>query len=184
MLEALEIAEKRYSEEKKKAASVRFLETEYAVSPDGGISSPEAGDIPLKHKVLILHYLLSGPARETGELIDFKGMPGGITYNPVFEGRVYSRLKAVFGGDHKLFKSCGKELGASEAAMGDAALKFEVFPGAALFIILFSGDEEFAPACKILFDSGIKEVFPTEDAIIICEELSRKLSEVSKCQKR
>lgn len=181
MREALDIAESRYRAEKKEAASVRFIDREYTVNPDGSITSRETRDIPLKHKILILHYLLSGPGRETGDLIDFKQLPGGITYNPVFEGRVYGRLKAVFGADHELFKACGKELGGSKAEMGDAALKFEVFPGVMLYVILFSGDEEFGPACKILFDSGIKNIFPTEDAIIICEELSRKLTEASKC---
>ncbi len=187
MQEALNIAGKAYRAlEKKQPRTVRFIGNDYSVNPDGGISSSAACEIPAMHKILILHYLLSESGKtETGELIDFKQLPGGITYNPVFEGRVYGRLTGVFGEDHELFRLCGEKIGGVKADLGDAAMKFEALPGVPVYIILFAGDEEFRPGCKILFDSGIKGYFPTEDAIIICEELSRTLTkEAETCQKQ
>jgi hypothetical protein len=182
MSEALNIAKKSYRAlERKQPAKVRFLGKEYSVNPGGEVSPAAAGDAPEKHKILILHYLLSGPGkREAGELIDFKQLPGGITYNPVFEGRVYGRIAGIFGEDHELFFSCGETLGGKTASHGDASMSFEVFPGAQVYVVLFSGDEEFKPACKILFDRSIEDYFPTEDIIIICEELGRALAEGAK----
>ena len=183
MREALNIAENDYRAlGRKEPVAVRFINKEYRVSPDARITSSRCGEAPDKHKILILHYLLSeGGKHETGELIDFKQLPGGITYNPVFEGRVYSRLIAVFGKNHELFTRCGEKLGGVRVRLGDSAMKFEILPGIFVCIIFHSADEEFPPGCKILFDSAIKAYFPTEDAIIICEELARELTG---CQKQ
>ncbi len=160
--------------------TVRFIDASYDVYPDGRVlyASRDKEEAPLKHKILILHYLLSAVFKpEGGKLIDFKLLPGGLAYNPVFCGRVYSSILSVFGSNHRLFRAAVKKLGGEKADIGDAGARFTVFPGVPVYLGLFSGDDEFKPGCKVLFDENITEYFPTEDVIIICEILAKKLKE-------
>lgn len=186
MREALEIAEKNYMKlGRRQTFRVGFLGEEHIVSPSGGVTPGHgSGETPVKHKIIILHYLVSGEGNpETGELIDFKSLPGGMAYNPVFEGRACRRLAGVFGENPAGLLECGKWLGGVETGNGDASMKFEVLPRVPVHVIIFSGGGEFPPAVKILFDRCVEGRLPTEDIIIICEELSKKLSmEAKKCR--
>ena len=78
---------------------VPFLNRTYRVSLPEATMVDEAGEEPpLVRKVLILHYLLQ--AHGTGlanRWVDFRSIPGGVVYYPVFRGRIISRLVRMFG---------------------------------------------------------------------------------------
>ncbi len=131
-----------------------------------------------REKTIILHYLsLSKGTPAIGKLIDFREIPGGNMYYSVFEKRVYEPFLKVFGERPALFVEAATSLGGEGIDFGDSAFRFMVLPRIPINFILHRGDEEFAPACKVLFDSNICDHLPTEDIAIVCEDLVRVLRE-------
>lgn len=152
---------------------------------DGGISKWGGGaevdpdrkaQVSDRDKTIILHYLsLSKGTPASGKLIDFREIPGGNMYYSVFEKRVYEPFLKVFGERPALFVEAATSLGGEGIDFGDSAFKFMVLPRIPINFILHRGDEDFPPACKVLFDSNISDHLPTEDIAIVCEYLVQVL---------
>ena len=50
-----------------------------------------------------------------------------------------------------------------------------LFPKVPVTVIVWQGDDEVPPACTLLFDRSIGEIFPTEDVAIAGAFLVEKL---------
>ncbi len=151
----------------------------------GGISKGEGrsgmdpdrnAQVSDRHKTIVLHYLILSKGTPASEkFIDFREVPGGRVYYEVFEKRVYGPFLGVFGRNPALFVDAATSLGGERIDFGHSAFKFMVLPRVPINFILHRGDEEFPPACKVLFDSNISDHLPTEDIAIVCEDLARVL---------
>ena len=132
--------------------------------------SPEEA-VPLKSRVLILHYLIHAQGTPLhNKLITFKELPEGILYLPTFAKRTTAPLIKYFGDTpHQLVPAAG--LGGRKVDFGDVAVTISAFPRMPVSLVLWRGDSEFPPEAGILFDASITDYLPTEDIIITCESI-------------
>ncbi|OIN96290.1 hypothetical protein AUJ66_06750 [Candidatus Desantisbacteria bacterium CG1_02_38_46] len=159
-----------------KTIIVRYLNSDYIIHlPEVEITSPDV-KLTDNQKNLILHYIITSKTTLlTGKLIDFRLVPGGNMYYSVFEARVHKPLLKTFGNNPEVFMEAGKSFGGIKAEYGNFALTFQVFPKVLVTFILYPGDEEFPPDCKVLFDSSISDYLSTEGIAVACEELVKEL---------
>ena len=133
----------------------------------------EKGDeAPVWLAIVVLHYLLTATGEQlTGKLADFRQLVGGEAYLSVFSARAVNRLVRSFGNDAASLLKVGLALGGKELDRGDVALEMPVLPRVPVTLILWEGDDEFPPNANIVFDSSINGYLPTEDVVVICQEL-------------
>jgi hypothetical protein len=55
------------------------------------------------------------------------------------------------------------------------AVTINAFSRVPVTIVLWRGDDEFAPDGNILFDANVSDYLPTEDITILCETIVWKL---------
>jgi hypothetical protein len=130
------------------------------------------GDPPLVRKVLILHYLIQ--AHGTGlarRWVDFRSLPGGVVYYPVFRGRVIARLVRMFGQRPQALIAAALPLGGRAIEMADVAVEIPAFPRVPVVFALWKASDEFGPEGTVMFDDSLPTYLETEDAIIVCEEI-------------
>jgi len=127
-------------------------------------------------EVLLLHYLVQAKGTDPkGEWVDFRRLPGGEPYYPVFKGRVIYPFLRLFGREPERFLYAGRALGGRSLKMGDAAMAFRVFPRVEVAFGIWRGDDEFPPEGFVLFDPTVTDYLSTEDAIWTCHELLARL---------
>jgi hypothetical protein len=175
---------------------VPFLNSRYRVFlPDGKVRSctalhksentgcrkaaAEEGEDPsLVRKVLILHYLLQAHGTGlAGRWVDFRSLPGGVVYYPVFRGRVISRLVRMFGERPRDLISAAAPLGGRPIEMADVGVEIPAFPRVPVVFALWEASEEFGPEGAVMFDDSLPTYLETEDAIVVCEEIFGALKE-------
>ena len=152
---------------------IAFLNRRYRVELPGVEVRGEAGEEPsLVRRVLILHYLIQAQGKELARRwVDFRSLPGGVAYYPVFRGRVIARLVRMFGERPQALISAAVPLGGRAIAMADWAVEIPVFARVPVVFALWEASEEFAPEGTILYDDALPAYLETEDAIIVCEEI-------------
>jgi hypothetical protein len=152
---------------------VPFLNRIYRVLLPDAIVSDEAGEEPpLVRRVLILHYLLQAHGHGlAGRWVDFRNLPGGVVYYPVFRGRVISRLVRMFGERPQALIPAAAPLGGRPIEMADVAVEIPAFPRVPVVLALWKASEEFGPEGTVMFDDALPTYLETEDAIIVCEEI-------------
>ncbi|MDI6824912.1 MAG: DUF3786 domain-containing protein [Bacillota bacterium] len=136
----------------------------------------EAAEVPQWLAILTLHYL-NGAGGEplTGELIPFRDLPGGRVYDSNFEKRVRARLVRAFSHQPALLLEVAARLGGEAVDMGDAGVRLVTFPRVPLWLVLWAADEEFPPGANVLFDSSVRSYLCTEDAVVLCEQVTSEL---------
>ncbi len=156
---------------------VVFLNRRYRVLLPAAKVTDEAGAEPsLVRRVLILHYLIQALGKELARRwVDFRSLPGGVVYYPVFRGRVIARLVRMFGERPREIISAAAPLGGRQIAMADWAVEIPVFPRVPVVFALWEASDEFAPEGAIMYDDVLPAYLETEDAIIVCEEILGEL---------
>ena len=122
-------------------------------------------EIPIKKKILILHYL-NGSNREhlTGELIAYQDIPSARFYLDAFNRRVKYPLINTFGDQPDQLPLVAKELfGATTSSVGDISVLVQALPKIPITLVIWKGDEEFSSDGTILFDSSIRDMLSAED---------------------
>jgi len=156
---------------------ITFLNRRYRVELPGVEVRGEAGEEPsLVRRVLILHYLIQAQGKELARRwVDFRSLPGGVAYYPVFRGRVIARLVRMFGERPRALISAAVSLGGRAIAMADWAVEIPVFARVPVVFALWEASEEFAPEGTIMYDDSLPTYLETEDSIIVCEEILGEL---------
>jgi hypothetical protein len=135
-------------------------------------------DINLKDGILILHYLTAAKGTpNTGKLIGFRQVPGGLFEHASFSREVLTPLLDHFGKEPERLVEAAANLGGSKAGYGDVAVTIRAFPKVSVVIVLWRGDDEFAPNASMLFDSTVADYLSTEDMSVLCERIVEKLTE-------
>jgi hypothetical protein len=158
---------------------IKYLNRSYLVAlPDGEISLTDGEEqVPLKDKILILHYLtLARGTPIASRLISYKQLPGGASYFAAFSQRVMNPILNRFGKEPKLIIDAAVKMGGYKADYGDVSVGFNAFPRVPITIALWRGDEEFAPGGNIMFDSSISDYLSTEDISVLCETIAWRLA--------
>jgi hypothetical protein len=158
---------------------ITFLNQRYQVLlPDAEVKAVAGEDPPLVRRVLILHYLVQAQGKELARRwVDFRSLPGGLVYYPVFRGRVISRLVRMFGKRPQELIAAAAPLGGRAIAMADWAVEIPAFPRVPVVFALWEASDEFAPEGQVMYDDALPAYLETEDAIIVCEEILGALNE-------
>lgn len=182
----------------REAIALTYLNREYLIflpeieivfSPFQGQAESEEA-VPLKEQIILLHYLnLSARAGQQvtarqdeskrtpllDKWIDFREVPEGNNYYSVFEGRIHKYFLQVFGEKPHTFLEAAQGLGGKKADLAEFSAIIPVLPRISVALILYESDEEFPPSCKVLFNRSVKDYLSTEDLVIVCEDLVKKL---------
>ena len=164
---------------------VEYLNQSYLVTlPNGEISLRDSKEkVPLKDKILILHYLTLAKGTPTANrLITYKQLSGGASYFPAFSQRTIEPLLRHFGKEPELLIDAAVKLGSHKANYGDIAVTINAFPRVPVTIALWRGDDEFAPRGSIMFDSSVCDYLSTEDITVLCETIAWRLVSLGKHQ--
>ena len=133
-------------------------------------------EVPVRDKVLMLHYFTSAKGTPlTDRLITFRELPAGNTYAPTFSQRTIKHLLVYFGKEPHLLLGAGEKLGGHKIDYGDTAVTMNAFSRVPITIILWRGDDEFAPQGSIAFDATISDYLSTEDITRLCETITWRL---------
>jgi len=156
---------------------ITFLNQRYKVLLPAAEIKDAAGAKPsLVRRVLILHYLIQAQGKELARRwVDFRSLPGGLVYYPVFRGRVIARLVRMFGERPQALIAAAAPLGGRAIAMADWAVEIPAFPRVPVVLALWEASDEFAPEGTIMYDDVLPAYLETEDAIIVCEEILGEL---------
>jgi hypothetical protein len=126
--------------------------------------------------ILVIHYLVGCQAGGlSGELVLFRQLKGGEAYNDAFHKRVNERLAKEFGDDPSALVRAGLRLNGTLGSKGSASVNLSLFPKVPVTVIVWSGDKEVPPACTVLFDRSIGDIFPTEDVAVAGSLLTERL---------
>jgi len=136
------------------------------------------GDAHLRDRILMLHYLIAAKGTPaTGKLIGFRQVPGGLFEHTSFSREVLTPLLERFGKEPERLVEAAANLGGSKASYGDVAVSIKAFPNVTVVIVLWRGDDEFAPNESMLFDSTVIDYLSTEDLSVLCERIVESLAQ-------
>ncbi|MBL7131904.1 MAG: DUF3786 domain-containing protein [Candidatus Omnitrophica bacterium] len=157
---------------KDKSLSIVFLAEEYAVDLENQQVMSLSYNLPAKDyvSILILHYLvqkLKGLPLLDGEWISFKQLAGGQGYYSAFRKRVIAPIVKKYGSNPNAIYGLVKRFKAKTVQLADSSVVLEVFNNVPVLIELWRGDEEFGPEANVLFDKSIKDIFCTEDIVVL-----------------
>ena len=136
--------------------------------PSAEIRPMDGGPAPgLPTQTYLLRILLEGKEVPSGGTYKtFREMPWGEMYIGPYTGRVLTRAAFTFGTKLAAFRAaCGK-LGAEPVKSGDAGYRFQFFGPYFMEILLWEGDEEFAPSAQVLYSDNFAEGFAAEDRVV------------------
>ncbi|HUU41136.1 MAG TPA: DUF3786 domain-containing protein [Desulfatiglandales bacterium] len=147
---------------------LKFLNRIFAITwPDLLFRRDPCGEIPVKQKILMLHYLIgSGQEGLTGELIAFQDVPSAKFYLDAFNKRVkYPLVNTFEKTPEKLFVSAKELFEAVPSSVGDFSVRIQALPKIPITLAIWRGDEEFPSDGAVLFDSSIKNMLSAEDIV-------------------
>jgi Domain of unknown function (DUF3786) len=156
-----------------KAVIIKYLDSEYRVKlPEIVFSfTDRADEVPLKSKVLILHYLttaLGTPLQH--RQITFRDVPDGGNYYDVFFKRAIRPVINRFGENAAgLLDAAAVLNGRIEEGMGDAAVTIDAFPRVPVTFILWQGDDEFPADGSVLLDASVSDYLSSYAITELCE---------------
>jgi len=133
-------------------------------------------EVSIRDRLLILHYFIQAKGTPlTNNLITYKEIPQGVAYYPTFVKRAIKPLLNHFGREPQQLVAFAGRLGGRKADYGDVAVTINAFGRVPITIVLWRGDEEFAPEGSILFDNTISDYLSSEDIVVLCETISWRL---------
>ncbi|RLA86432.1 MAG: hypothetical protein DRG31_00170 [Deltaproteobacteria bacterium] len=139
--------------------------------PQGEVYDQEGRRTHRLREVLILHYLIRAKGtKPRGSWMDFRKLPGGAAYYPVFWGRIIGPLLKLFGDRPQALREIAPPLGGRPLEMGDGALVLRAFPRVEVVFGVWGRRDDFPPEGFVLFDPTIVDYLSTEDTIWVCHE--------------
>ncbi len=143
---------------------IPFFGRDVVFNPED-ISFESASGLTLASRIIIMHYLAGSGLREpTGEWINYRSVPGGLSYYDVFRRRALKPILRFFKGASDFVKA-GVASGWKPYEFGDASLWIMALPKVPLVFVFWEGDEEFESTLDVLFDKTITEFFNSEDVV-------------------
>jgi hypothetical protein len=161
-----------------KAVIIDHLNQSYRLSfADGEVSLTTGGEaVPMRDKILILDYFTRAKGTPLSRnMITYKELPDGIIYFPVFAKRAIKPVVTFFGDKPEQLLKTAEILGGHKADYGDASVTINAFSHVPVTIVLWQGDEEFAPEGSIIFDSTISDYLSNDDIHTLCENIAWRL---------
>ena len=151
--------------------TLRLLNAEYRVAwPEYAITADREDAFALTNlpcQTFLLRYLLEGKqAALSLGYKTFREMPWGELYITPYTGRCLTRAAFTFGTRVAKFRAACEKMGAQTLEHGDAGFQLELLPGYAMQIMVWEGDDEFAPTAQILYSGNFETGFAAEDRVV------------------
>ncbi|MDD5292435.1 MAG: DUF3786 domain-containing protein [Candidatus Omnitrophica bacterium] len=165
---------------KNRQIEVRLLADNYQVDLANRRILSLSCNVPAKEylSILILHYLakkLQGLPVVGDEWIDFRQLDGGQGYYPAFKKRVALTIVKKYGANPQALLGLNERFKIEKADFADVSIVLDVFDNVPVLIELWKADEEFSPEVNMLFDKSIKDIFCTEDIVILAETVAHSI---------
>jgi hypothetical protein len=141
--------------------------------PGLGLARADTGE-PAKPKdqILVLHYLgCQRTIQPTGELINFRDMPGGRFYWQAFRGRSLAPLIQRIGNHTEVLLHNLGRFDWQPFGSGDVGARIHAIGRLEAFLIYHRGDEECGPDADLLFDACIKHAYASEDVAALASRV-------------
>jgi hypothetical protein len=140
------------------------------------IFSDTGDEIPLREKLLILHYFINAKGTPLShKVISFKELAGVKNYFRTFRKRAIQPLITTFGTEPQQLLDVALLFGGKKADYGDAAVTINAFDRVPITYVLWQGDDEFPPEGNVMYDNTVSDYLPDEDIIVLSEILAWKL---------
>lgn len=161
------------------SVSVHFLNDAYVINLKSR-NVIAASKKPVKDflAILLLHYLIGTYKHAfvpSGEFISFKDIESGGFYYPAFREGAITPIIKKFGQDPEKLLVAAQRLNGRKISEGDFSVEIPAFDNILIRIILWKGDEEFAPEATMLFDRGLTEIYSTEDVAVLLRLVAHSL---------
>jgi Domain of unknown function (DUF3786) len=111
----------------------------------------------------------------SGRWISFAELPDGRFYNPAFQSYTGAAIVRAFGGALPALERAASQLKGAAQPLGDRAYAFKALPRLPILLIYWTGDEDFPPACQLLFDACAPHYMPTDGCAILGNLLTHRL---------
>jgi hypothetical protein len=160
--------------------TVKFLADEYSINSEEKKVVSLSCNVAAKdfNAILILHYLaqkLKGLPELTAEWLTFREFSGIEGYSEAFRKRAIEPIIRKYGSKPEGLFIAIERLPGKRVEGADAAIVLEVFPGVPALVKLWRQDDEFGPDANMLFDSSIKDIFCTEDIVVLASIVAGNL---------
>lgn len=163
-----------------KNLSVKFLADEYSVNIiDKKILSLSC-NTPAKDftSILILHYLaqkIKGLSAPSDQWLTFRELSGVEGYSDAYHQRSIEPIIRKYGKNPEAIKDVLKRLPGKLSTGGDISVIIEAFENIPVLIKLWKQDAEFGADANMYFDASIKNIFCTEDIVVLAQIVSSQL---------
>ena len=159
---------------------VKFLADEYSVDIRERKVFSSSCNVPAKDfiSILLLHYLaqkLKGLPVPSGRWLTFREFSGVEGYYEAFHRRCIEPIIRKYGKKPEALKDILGRLPAKLSDGADVSLVIEVFIDVPVLIKLWKQDAEFEPEANMYFDSSIKNIFCTEDIVVLAQMVASQL---------
>lgn len=112
--------------------------------------------------VSVVYLIEAKEIRPAGEWVTPQSLPSGSFFFRGPHAMPTAEVERRFGHDHEAFLATGTRLGGKEVEAGDACVQLQVLPRIAVRLVLWLGDEEFAPRVTVLFDRLVDQHLPLD----------------------
>ncbi len=145
------------------------------------LSFEDERSLMLTSRIIILHYILKGgKSFPRGEWINYRSVPGGLSYYDVFKRRALKPLLVSFKSGSEIL-SAALSSGWRKENFGDASASIVALPRVPLLFVYWEGDEEFEPSVDMLFDKTIVDFLPSEDVVKLSKIAALKILSGKRC---
>jgi len=161
-----------------KSVSIDYLSQPHLISlADGEVTSVSGGEpVPIRDKILIIHYFTQAKGTPfANKPVTYRELKEGSLYAPVFYQRAIKPLVRYFGDQPHRLLDIAAALGGQKANHGDAAVTINAFPRVPVTLVLWQGDDEFAPEGNLIFDSTIPDYLTSDDTHALGETIAWRL---------
>lgn len=143
----------------------------YALELEDGEKEP-----PVPVQTFLLRCLIEGKNEGwAGQWKTFRQMPWGELYHKPYTGRVLTRAAMAFGPRMADFRAAAEKLGAEPVKHGDAGFCFDFMGPYRIQILIWEGDDEFAPSAQVLYSDNFADGFSAEDRVVAADILIRHI---------
>jgi len=145
--------------------TLKFFNDEYALDVKAKKILSLSCNVKAKDftSILLLHYLikkLGGLPKVTGNWLTFREISGVEGYGPAFKERAIDPIIRKLKGLRQ-----------------DKSMLLEALEGVPVLVKFFKQDDEFNADANIYFDSSIKDIFCTEDIVVLSGMVAGRLKE-------
>ena len=160
---------------------LRCLGQDYEIDHrDGRVWTASGQPVEETLAIMLLLYLTEADGRPLQDRwVAFEQLPGGAGYSSAFRRPVLGSLLRTFGPRPEALFEAAAGLDGSSIDMGDAAVVMAALPRVPVAVVLWGGDEEFAPSVSVAFDASIEGYLDTEAVTALAHFASRGLIEAA-----